>query len=127
MAYVDYTFYIDDYHGTAVAAADFEKLAEEASAVIDYLTFDRAEPIITANTETSLIDKIKRAVCAVMDTTQEIVMSGGTGIVSEAVASYKITYAQSSEKLALRNVRYIRAAKIYLGSSGLLYTGVEEI
>jgi hypothetical protein len=40
--YADYTFYTDDYLGTAIAEADFPALALRATAVIDAITFGRA-------------------------------------------------------------------------------------
>lgn len=126
MAYIDYDFYINDFHGTAVTLSDFDKLAEEASATIDYLTFDRAEPIITAGDETSLIEKIKMAICAIVDVLSDISINGSS-IRSEGVASYRVTYAYGADKQASRDVRCTRVAKLYLGSSGLMYKGLEEL
>lgn len=123
MAYVDYLFYTTDYNGTAVAAPDFDRLAEDAGTIIDYLTFDRAEPIITAGTNTSLINKIKMAVCAIIDELYDIRVSG-EGIQSEAVASYRVTFTAGAIKTVSRDVRFTRVAKLYLGSSGLMYKGL---
>ena len=125
MAYVTFDFYTEDFYGDAVTISDFDKLAEKASTIIDYLCFDRVAAVILANTDTSLVTKIKKATCAVMDVMQDIA-ANDTGITSEAVASYKVTYSMGSARLASKDVRYMRAAKLYLGSSGLMYKGTEN-
>lgn len=43
MIYADYAYYTDTYGGKAVSAEDFPRLAAEASAYLDRVTFGRAE------------------------------------------------------------------------------------
>ena len=41
MAYTDFTFYENTYHGNVVPADDFERIADRASDFLDVITFDR--------------------------------------------------------------------------------------
>ena len=66
-AYADYTYYPGTFLGTAIASTVFPRLALRASLMIDRLTFTRAAPVITANTDTATIDLIKMATCAVAE------------------------------------------------------------
>ena len=48
MAYADYKFYSEVFHGT-MSEADFARFAEPASAYIDAATFDRITPELLAD------------------------------------------------------------------------------
>lgn len=118
MAYADFTFYEETYLGTAIAEADFPRLALEASAVIDRLTYDRAAAVVTAGTDADLIARIGLATCAVAETLQA---QAGTadGITSERVGSHSVTYAAPTVHARVQAA----AAATYLGGTGLLYRG----
>src|SRR4030067_401524 len=108
MSYADYTFYTGTYLGTAIASADFAALALRASAVIDRITFQRAAAIVTAATDTTTIDLIKKAMCAVAEEIQTIAAEGTSGSVisAETVGSHSVTYAVSSAQYLTDNQRY---------------------
>lgn len=61
MAYVDYTFYTDEYKGV-MPFADFEKYSIEASREIDIATFDRASTALA-----TMAIKVKLATCTLAD------------------------------------------------------------
>lgn len=120
--YADYQFYSEQYGGTAIAQADFGRLARQASAIIDQLTFERAGPIITADTDDNLIERIKLATCAIAEEIQR--QEQGGVIASERVGSYAVTYATAP---AMSNqVKLSSTARLYLGSSGLMYRGFKS-
>jgi hypothetical protein len=120
-AYVDHTFYADTYKGTAIAQSEFPGLALRASAVIDQVTFDRTAAVVTAGTDTSTIEKIKLAACAVADEFQKLDASGGA-VQSERVGNVSVTYqSQLSE-----DARLTKAAKLYLWNTGLMYRGFTD-
>jgi hypothetical protein len=123
-AYATYTQYTTDYLGTAIASTDFSRLALRASAVIDQITFDRTAPIVLAATETDTIDRIKMATCAVAEELQKQDANGGAdGIQSESVGAYSVTYIANAIAQMTNNRKLINAARVYLGSTGLLYPG----
>lgn len=117
MAYADYTYYSETYLGTAIAEADYDRLALRASEYIDRITFGRAAE------DEDYTDEIKKAACAIAEVLNEIENDGASGVQSEKVGSHAVTYAQNSTKLQTTNQRVIEAANLYLASSGLLYRG----
>ena len=120
--YADYTFYTEQFGGTAIAQLDFNRLARQASARIDELTFERAAAIISADSDENLIERIQLATCALAEELQA--QQNGGVISSERVGSYAVTYAVSA---AMSNqVRLSATARVYLGSSGLMYRGFED-
>lgn len=120
--YVDYLFYTEQFGGTAISQNDFTRLARQASARIDELTFERAAAIITAGTDTDLIERIKLATCGVAEELQR--QEQGGEITSERVGSYAVTYAVTPGMS--NQVRVSATARVYLGSSGLMYRGFED-
>ncbi len=117
--YTDFDFYEDTYLGNAIAEADFPRLALNASAVIDLLTFNRAAAIVTAGTETDTIEKIELATCAVADVLKKIEDSGGQVVQSESVGRASVTYANPVSQ----DAQAFSAAKLYLWPTGLMYRG----
>lgn len=120
--YADYSFYTEQYGGTAIAQADFMRLARQASARIDELTFERAGPIITAGTNLDLIERIKLATCACAEEIQK--QEQGGAITSERVGNYAVTYAATPGMS--NQVRIFSTARMYLGSSGIMYRGFDD-
>lgn len=121
-AYVDFNFYSGVYLGTAIAQADFPRLALRASEIVDELTFSQVAAIVTAGTDTALIAKIKMATCAVADEIFSAEASGGS-IASERVGGLSVTYhnPRTAEK------RYQLAVKRYLWDDELMYGGPEVV
>jgi len=96
-----------------------------ASAAIDQLTFNRALPIVTAATETDTIDAIKMATCAVAEELQTQSGESGSGVIqSETVGRHSVTYVQGSVRSLEQ--RQSNAAKLYLGSTGLMFRGFAD-
>lgn len=127
-AYVDFAYYEETYLGTAIAPADFSRLALRASAVIDQLTSSgsgsRAATVVDADEDATLIDAIQMATCAVAEEYQATEDEGGAaGIQSESVGSLSVTYADYSTRQRTIMQRYTAAAALYLASTGLMYRG----
>ena len=121
--YADYTYYTNTFLGAAIALADFNTLALRASAVIDRLTFDQAAAIIAADADAELVTAIKMATCAVAEVWQA--NEAGAEIASERVGQHSVTYHLG--KANTKQVKLIDAARLYLGSTGLMYRGVDAI
>ena len=122
-AYADFTYYTGTFLGTAIAEADFPRLALRASSTIDTLTFQRAAAIVDAPT----VDLIAMATCAVAETIQTVEADGGTdGITSEGIGSSRVTYAPYSAASRKTKQKYSEAAGLYLASTGLMYRGFDR-
>ena len=121
--YADFAYYTSTFLGTAIAEADFPRLALHASAVIDQITFNRA----TAETDTDVIDKIKMAMCEVAEELQrEDAADGADGITSESVGSYSVSFSAASSKQLTNQQRQSNAARLWLANTSLLYRGFAE-
>ena len=121
--YANYAFYTSSsYYGKAIAEAEFPRLALNASVAIDLLTYGRAAAIVTAAVDTATIEKIKQAVCAVADVLAKLEADGGQIIASESIGRASVTYHQPRTK----ETQAYNAARLYLGDTGLLYSGYTE-
>jgi hypothetical protein len=124
VAYVTYTYYQNTYLGTVVPSAVFSQFALRASARLDQLTYNRAVPIVTAATETDIIDLIKMAACALADELySQYAIGGQDAIQSQTVGASSVTYALGATALKTSERKLSDAAKVYLGSTGLMYRG----
>jgi len=118
MAYADFDYYVTTYLGTEVTSTNFARLSARASVVIDRLTFNRAAAV----TDVDDLDKIKMAMCSVMDE-MLAVESDGEGIKSESIGSSSVTYAEGSNRLRDAESRYEDAARFFLDTPSLMYRG----
>lgn len=85
-AYADYAFYQNEYGGKKVSETEFKPLSLKASALVDQITFHRAE-------ETN---EVKMAVCAAVDS---LSIPGDDGnIASENNDGYSVTYKAKTEQ-----------------------------
>ena len=126
-AYATYDYYVETYLGTSISSTDFSRLILRASAAIDRLTFGRVPAIILENTDAELIDKIKMATCAVAEEIQTNEKSDNTdGIASERVGNYSVSYRENSKAALTTYTKIKKAAKFYLGDTGLMYPGLLE-
>jgi len=123
-AYTDYEYYTDTYLGTAITTESiFDRLALRASAVIDRITFQRAEDV----TDEDDLDKIYMSCCAIADEMYSIEQGGGDdGIQSERTGNHSVTFAAGSKKSMSAMSRYIEAARLYLESTGLMFRGFAD-
>ncbi len=122
-AYVDFDYYANTYGGSAIVSASFNKMALLASRVIDQITFERAYDIIDANTDTELVEKIKYATCSVADELKNHEANGIKEVASESVGSHSVSYVDNGDARRTRNDKLRDAAKLYLGSTGLMFGG----
>ena len=122
--YIDYTFYTTTYGGTVITAAEFPSLAAKASAFIDFITMDRVAPYFEivgpSDEEEAIIERIKLATCAVMDTQKALDSAGGL-VASESVGSHSVSYVTEKSQSPL--TKKSDAAKMYLAQTGLMYRG----
>nr|DAG86503.1 MAG TPA: Head Tail Connector Protein [Caudoviricetes sp.] len=115
MAYTDFTFYENTYHGNVVPADDFERIADRASDFLDVITFDRLADGLPDDERAKT--KVQKAVCAVAEKLYELELaekqanaaalagassdtSGGARsgvIVSRSAGSESISYASLSD------------------------------
>lgn len=115
MIYADFSYYRDTYCGE-MAEGDFKRFSRQASAYLDSVTFDRIPSI----TDERIMEKVREACCAVADVLLQKEQRGG--IASETNDGISVTYATEG---STEEQRLYRAAVLYLGSTGLLYRGVE--
>jgi hypothetical protein len=120
--YADYSFYSESYNGSSIALENFDRLARRASLMIDELTFDRAATVIEDDEDDDLIERIQMATCAVAEELQA--QESGGEVQSERVGNYSVTYVGA--QTVSKDQRISRAARPYLGSSGLMYRGFDE-
>jgi hypothetical protein len=123
MAYADYTFYTDDFLGSAIAATDFPRLALRASASIDEITFGRAAAV----TDEATLTKIKNAMCAVAEELQTQEQNANVdAVTSESQGRYSVSYAANSSR-ALTNAQKIQnAARTWLSGTYLTFAGFAD-
>ena len=141
MAYANYTYYTDSFLGTAIAAADFPRLALRASDFLDYYTRDKA----VSATDEKTVDALAKACCAIAEQMQAdeqakavaakaasaaLAATGGE-VKSETVGSWSQSYttsadyAKTNQAEAVKEMRlgYAAIAQEYLANTGLLYRG----
>lgn len=113
--YIDYNFYENVYGGGSISPSSFLKYSTKASSIVDYYTFNRIE---------DADNKVKFAVCELMDYLKEVEDRGGKEIESEKVSTHSITYASSTkEGVDPVKQRQKDIVRKYLGHSGLMYRG----
>ena len=121
--YADYNYYTTEYlagKSAAVTAADFPYYARQASAVIDRYTFGNIKP-------DSVPDEVKMCCCELAeqscaDDTSDSAKKAG--ILSESVQGWSQSYESTdARKTAFRSAQRDCIYK-WLGSTGLLYSGV---
>lgn len=123
MAYVDYSYYTNTYHGVAVSASDFSRIANTATAHIDAVTFSRAAATIGVGEDTALIDKIKMATCAVADVVKVIESGDVDGVTQESQGRYSVSFGANSSRAQTHAQRITAAASVYLANTGLMFAG----
>jgi hypothetical protein len=120
-SYADFTYYTGTYLGNTISETAFPRLALRASAVINQLSFNRAVD------DTDNEDAIKMACCAIAEEIQKFESDGSTdAISSESVGGYSVSYGTNSIKQMTNNDKYLEAASLYLGNTGLLFSGFAD-
>lgn len=114
MAYADYDYYVEVYHGSAVSAEDFPRLAAEAAACLDRVTFDRA----AAHADD---ERLKMCCCALCDTINRTADTGGLVKQSESVGGWSYTLNSGAAEATAAGMmyeccrRWLPAAWLYRG------------
>jgi len=124
-SYADYTYYLDTYGGTIIPAEAFEKAMRNASREVNRYTLERAEAVLAANSDLSLIEKIKFAACAVAEVIYQYgnQIMGRRDIASESVGDHSVSYL-STDQLRANEVHAItETINGYLGLTGLMFLG----
>ena len=124
-AFADYTYYLDTYGGTIIPAEAFEKAMRDASREVNRYTLERAEAVLAANSDLSLIEKIKFAACAVAEVIYQYgnQIMGRRDIASESVGDHSVSYL-SADQLRANEVHAIsETIEGYLGLTGLMFLG----
>lgn len=117
MIYADFSYYKDTYCGE-MAEGDFKRLSRSASAYLDSVCFDR----IPSVTDEKIMEKVREACCAVTDA----ILLNENGVVSqESNDGVSVIYTRGVSNTLTDEERLYQAAVLYLGSTGLLYRGVE--
>lgn len=124
MAYADYTYYTDTYHGSAIGADAFPRLSERASRYIDAATLNRAKGASGAR-----LEAVQNAACALAEIMQDEEKMNQTAystdrpVASETVGGWSRTFGTKSlsgTDVSLIDTRKREALLIYLGNTGLL-------
>jgi hypothetical protein len=116
--YSTYAQYTTTYKGTAIASADFDRLAARASEYIDQMTMDRA----ATETVAANIAKLMLATCAVAEELQTLEAAGGQSVQSESTGRNSITYFAPMTATG----KISQAAKRHLWNTGLMFRGFAD-
>lgn len=137
MAYADYEYYAESFYGTLISDMDFPRMAERASAYIDYITMGRAA-------KNADLPQVKKACCALAEQYQMIeaaqaaaskallyaAESTGAELKSQTVGGWSKTYRSGGESAGAslsggQNAKdaLMSTAQMYLTGTGLLYRG----
>lgn len=122
MAYADYSFYFNVYHGTEINSDDWNRYALIASLHIDRVTFGRLKhgAVIT--------DDVRMAVCSVAETLQSQRLEAAyrqPGIKTENIDGYSATYDSTSTMQKRWASDIVNAISLFIPPSDpLRYAGV---
>lgn len=123
--YADYDFYQGAYQGNLIPEAAWPAVARDASAYIDRITYGRLRHGATVT------DDVRMAVCAVAEVVyahqQRDVEQGSSGIKSENVDGYSVTYEDSAAASKQYDTDRMEAAGLFLlPGDPLRYAGVDH-
>ena len=122
--YATFSYYQSTYLGTAIAEADFPRLALRASAQIDRVTFNRAAAIITADTDATTVAAIKNATCEVAEEIQwQESAANVDGVTSESQGQYSVSYGANSNRSKSNQSEIETAAHLWLENTFLMFGG----
>ena len=107
MAYADYAFYTDRYHGDTLTEANASKWLERASDYIDAITFHRTE--YTFPVEEKHVVKVKKAVCAIAEALS-LIDAQAKALQASVDASGTYKGAVASISSGRESISYVQAA-----------------
>lgn len=118
--YVDYRYYRDIFHGSAMTEAEFPNAEIEAEAFVNAVTFGRLRRL------DKIPDCVKDAICSAADVMGEYSKGMESDISSESNDGYSVTY-----KAALKSEECEKSMKAkvkrHLSGTGLMYGGRSRI
>lgn len=122
--YADYTYYQQSYRGEAVPEQEWPRMAVQADAFIDAITFGRLHHgwMVT--------DNVKMACCAVAEEIfsqqqEKSAKASAAGIRSENTDGYSASYADYSIIQQANRNRRLEAAEVFLPASDpIRYAGL---
>lgn len=118
--YVDYQYYRDTFHGSAMTEAEFPNAEIEAEAFVNAITFGRLRRL------DKVPDCVKDAICSAADIMGEYSKGMESDISSESNDGYSVTY-----KAALKSEECEKSMKAkvkrHLSGTGLMYGGRSRI
>lgn len=122
MTYVDFNYYINNFHGAVIKTEDEFLLLERKSRImVDLLTRNRVSLM------KEIPDEVKDAVCAVAD-----IYGGKYGIIHAGVKSentdgYAVTYTDETAEDSVADKKAVEEIRKHLRFTGLLYRGYGQI
>lgn len=126
MAYIDYSYYKDTFHGSTVAESEFDRLADIASDVIDSTV---CRPVNALDIDSDAYAKVKKA-CAYI--VESLDANGGVDAItgfsasahnSESLGDYSYSAANTTNQgsaLWLGDIRIPQLAYSLLSAAGLM-------
>lgn len=118
MTYTDYAYYTDTYRGTVLDAASFDAYTNKATQVIKLHTFNRIQ-------DSNIPDEARMCCCELAELIYNHEnMKTGSGVTSEKVGNYSVTYASQKELEETYNHFLNSVINKWLALTGLLYRGV---
>ena len=123
MAYVDYQFYTDVFHG-AMSEADFNRFLLTASYKLESITFDRVKKLDL--TDADIAERIGMAVCTLIESMFFSHQTGGKEISLEIVGHHHVSYVEAKTSAQARLIASVRPylSGIMVDGVSLLYRGV---
>lgn len=125
MAYVDQSYYMDDFNGEPVDETDFPSLCRRAEEIIEELTLYRLTPVTFLAMPGSIQERVKKAVCAqieYLDANGGSDLDNGAGLQSASLGKFSYTRSVGVSGSTEQSVYAPRAYR-YLAPTGLLYRG----
>lgn len=126
MAYIDYNYYSVTFHGTTIQQADFDRIAEIGSDVIDGIV---SKPVGTLDTASDAYAKVQKACAYIVET---LYANGGVDAItgfsasandSESLGDYSISSGSSAGQrsaLWFGDIRIPQLASSLLHAAGLM-------
>ena len=121
-AYADYSFYSTSYllgRSPTVTQQDFPYYAQQASAVIDSITF--------GNIKSDVPDKVRLCCCEIAEQMYANSTSQSAqkaGVASESVQGWSQSYESTQARQEAAQAAYSASVYKWLSGTGLLYSGV---
>ena len=118
--YVDYQYYRDIFHGSAMSESEFPNAEIEAEAFVNAVTFGRLRRL------DKIPDCVKDAICSAADVMREYIKGRELDISSENNDGYSVTYKAALSSDVCEKIMKTKV-KRHLSGTGLMYGGRSKI